>query len=161
MPAGSSKDSFILVTNDVQTGDRRVSAETIVGKLLDAGFWAFGTVSSTIREAAEGDRVLIYVAGSGRGYFVARAVIAGTARPAKPAEQLLMRSLALTSMSTSIALRDIERFQAPIPIRPLVPVLHFVRSQTHFGLNLRKALVKIEPADWEEIVARIDRSAAQ
>lgn len=144
---------YIFIANDVIYDlNKRVTATEIARTLLFSGFWAFTSTAPLRGKLQPGDKVLIYLAGPGRRYFIAQATIATTPMIVDESVKKILQNLGLGFMSHSVQLTDIAMFGQVVHIVPLLPKLGFIKNKKNYGLHLRLSIVRISGEDYNLIV---------
>ena len=143
----SAPNSFLLVATDVDSARLSVpSALDVANYCFEVGRWGVGYHTSNRRAMKPGDKLLIYLAGrrDNRQSFVGTAVVAGECEE-RPIE-IGGRFWPLT-----LPLRSIRRFRKPVPIRPLLPRLSFIKDPTSkkWGSLFQLAVIRIRLQDIE------------
>lgn len=144
--------TYIFVANDVPTSPgETITANEIADSLLKEHFWAFTRGAPVRKRLNRGDRVLIYLAGLHRRYFVAKAVLASASNHPSRHEKAVLDALHLPFMTYTVRLHNVEIFNPPIHMKPLVPHLKFIREKRNYGLHLRLPIVPITEEDYQLI----------
>lgn len=152
---------YIFVANDIPLVSRgSVSATHIADVLLSQEFWAFSPHTPVQSKLKPQDRILIYLAGPSRRHFVAEALLASHVFDANESHKDVLGSLGITYFSKIVALKQIRRFDSPIPIAPLVHDLHFIRNKRYYGHHLRHAIIRIPERDFDLIVSKTKASCS-
>lgn len=143
---------YMVCINDLETVDECLSAEEILNVLTRAGVWQLGESAANRARISPGDRLVFYMAGHRRCY------LAGTATVASPPEPIL-KGQRLPFMELSFAIRDVDIWEEPTPIRPLLRKLSFVEERLipYWGLYFRGGTRKLSPRDFRTMTAKSRR----
>ena len=141
---------------DVDLGDSKISAIDITKTLLDKGFWAFSD-SAPVKEKLDiGDRILFYVGGKNRHYFIAYGVVKSKVGLANKEQEAILDNLSIGFFNKTIAVEKVHWFTEPIELIPLKNELSFIADKKNYGLSLRLPVREIPKEDFNKIVSVSD-----
>lgn len=131
---------------DMNNKRHKVSGQELFHQLVSRRVWF---CPRSVR-ASKGTPALFYLKGVG---VLARADIDEVT--AVQAEDLpLLSQYALQYLRTKLGLQNIEMYEPPIDIRPLIPELAFIKNKgRHWGTALRPSPRYISPADFDRIAS--------
>lgn len=140
---------YIFTVNDVAYDSNLViDAKTIFEKLIYAKIWLFRQRAPYVGKLDKNDRVLIYLCGKGRRYFIAEIEVMNKVKPLDHKFRLLAKDLGLGWMTMYCNIELIAKFDKTIPINPLIDNLSFIVNKNNYGLNLRLPVIKIPLNDY-------------
>ena len=143
---------YVFVAGDLYDGDRLVKAREIADTLLEHGIWLIWKRTPYQNDYQPGDRILIYLARSGKCEFIAVAELASGPEQATRNDLDLADSLGLIGYDRKMRLRNIQHFEVGKPIRPLVEKLRFIKNKRWWGHHFRQSAMRIPEVDFERIV---------
>jgi len=144
---------YAAVAMDVDLQESKLSALEIVKILLDNGFWAFSGSAPVKEKLAVGDKILFYVGGRGRHYFIANGLVKSTVNNANDEQKVILNSLGIAFFSKVVSIGEIEWFGTPIELIPLKERLSFIADKKNYGLSLRLPLREITEEDYKMIIS--------
>lgn len=147
---------YMLIVNDTETVEGgRKSAYQIAKQRLKEGFWPLFKRTPHRGVIRSGDKVVVYIAGSGEAAqcFVAVAeieeVLAMPGRIRKESELLSEPA------ASWIRFSNYQQFERPISIRDLIGQLSFVRDAgIRWGWAIQKGCKAVEVDDMQLIMRR-------
>ena len=113
--------------------------------------WGLHSNTATRANFKEGDHVVFYL--GGQHVFLGTAVAASGTYVDKTGES---DSWFLESGTYRVDLKDIQTWDQPKPIKPLLKKLSFIKNPLHWGAYLQGGVRKIPEADFETIQASED-----
>lgn len=136
---------YIFFINNIELGEQVWSAEDIRNFLLKNNLWAFSSNAPNLKYLAEGDRVIIYLAGKGNRFFTADFTIA-----CKPYEVKLEPNEPewLTLFPIRINVRNIKIWAEQLPIGDVLEQLDFIKDKKNYGLYFRQSTRVIDEKDF-------------
>jgi hypothetical protein len=145
-------DYYILVSNTLGSGERAVKPPAIMEELLPKHLWLLPPGAPFQKAYAAGDRFLIYAGGECN--FYAAAECAGPVEIFKPGSESISPDLPGTGgfFGRVLRFRSVVRFREPVPIRPLLDRLSFIKDQRNWGLYLRQSARRISERDFRLVV---------
>ena len=148
--------NFILVCSDGQDSEGfSFGASEVANKRLQEGRWPLYRRTKHRRAFEKGDRLLIYVGGTGakRQSFVATAAVAKIVSAEETRSvPLLGRKKATTAVAAWLELTSQRLLEPEIEIRPLLPRLSFApNNPQRWGPTLIGGVRVITDVDWEII----------
>ena len=117
-------------------------------QLQHIGIWGFGErLKGKIKMVRDGDLGLVYLTADGGIYESAIGGIVELSKNVKMIEKMVSPFDALYPLRMSIHVREI--FEPPLPFRPLINTLTFIRIKRNYGANLQgQALKEISLEDF-------------
>lgn len=155
-----SPKSYIFVAAGFRSANEKISAKQLVQRRLQDACWPIGPSTSNKDRLREGDRAVIYLAGSSSSKsdsdvqcFVAVAEICGPTIHDGwlRADRSWLGSVAPTP--DYVRLRREVWFSEPVPIKKLLPSLSFTRDKSRWGVSLQGGIVGIGNEDFGLILA--------
>ena len=141
---------YIFTINDMPISpNKSISAIEIADRLFECNTWVYNEKTPLLKKLLPKDRILIYVCGANRRYFLAEIELLGKPEsfPAESPLAKLAKELGLGWMKMYTSIRLIRRFEPPIPISNLIGSLEFIKDKKNYGLNLRLPIVNISLSD--------------
>jgi len=149
---------YVFVAGDIYADDRLVSAREILTALLQRNIWLIWDRTPYQRDYRPGDRVLFYLARSGKCQFVGAAELAGEPEPATDDEIAMAESLGLIGYDRKLELRNVQQFPDGIPIRPLISDLAFIKNKHWWGHSFRQGALRIPQQDFVRVLRERDQA---
>lgn len=149
-----TQSHYILIAGDIYDDDHVVPARQIYDALVDRGLWLIWRETPYQREYQEGDRVLFYLARSGKCNIVGAAELVDGPEPADQEEMQAGDKLGLIGYDRKLRLRKVQRFPEGVQIRPLIPELTFIKNKKWWGHSFRQSAIRIPKEDFDRIIAR-------
>jgi hypothetical protein len=145
---------YILVSNTLGFGDRAVKPPAIIDELLPKRLWLLPHAASFQKVYAAGDRFLIYAGGEGN--FHAAAECAGPVEMFVPGSERISPELPGLDgfFGRVLRLQRVVRFREPVPIRPLLDQLTFIKERRNWGVHFRRSAIRISERDFQLVVRR-------
>lgn len=145
---------YLFVAVDMNYSKRVVSGMDIALTLLECRFWAFTKNAPVVKKLKKGDKILIYVGGRGRHWFIGECQIAETVSDTIGLRQKeILVELGLGFMSRIVKLNNIKIFHRAIEIIPIINDLSFIPDKKNYGLSLRLPVREIPSGDYERIIS--------
>jgi predicted RNA-binding protein len=144
---------YIFIINNIEIGNKIIKAEEILDTLLNKKIWLFNTFSPNFKKIKKDDKILVYIAGKNRRYFVGGFTITGemvkheNESPTNHVEKMLFNLF-----EYSINIEKIIMFTKPINILDIKERLHFIKDKKNYGLYFRLATKLIDQRDYEFII---------
>jgi predicted RNA-binding protein len=149
---------YIVIATDLNLGEVTVSALDIVKTLLKEGFWAFSPAAPVKHKLTDDEKIVFYIGGKGRHYFVAHGQVKNTVHMASEKQVKTLEKLGLQFMNMTIEIRNVKWFKEPVELKPLIKQLGFIADKKNYGLSLRLPVREISKRDYELIVKKYERS---
>jgi hypothetical protein len=147
----SEPDHYILIAPSVER-EPKTDGREITETLANSNVWLVSQDMPFRRSYKRGDRALFFVPGPRARYFLGDAVVAGPVAEATPQDKRLADQLGLQGFEERIPLESVRVWKEPLPIRPLVLDLQFVKHKQSDGLGLRQAAALIPAEDFQLIL---------
>ena len=162
MPAASSTatsepEYYIFVTNNIEW-EPHTSGSTIARTLAGRNLWLASSYTPYRKKYKRGDRVLFYVAGRNARFFIGDGVIAGPTTQATDKDIALAQKLGLDGFAERIPLHSVRLWSTPLPLKPLVDALDFIKDKRNYGLHFRQATTRIAVKDFAFILAHVEEA---
>jgi predicted RNA-binding protein len=148
---------YIFVAGDIYDEERLIRAKEICESLLRRRIWLIWRETPYQRDYRVGDRVLFYLARSGKCNFVGLAELDSEPEPATTEEIDMGEALGLIGYDRKVRLRNIRLFSESIPIRPLIEELTFIKDKRWWGHWFRQSAMRIPQKDFERVLAEDSR----
>lgn len=147
----SEPDHYVLI---VPSGVRepKTSGREITETLANNNVWLVSHDTPFRQSYKRGDRVLFFVPGPRDRYFLGDAVVAGPLAEVTPQEKRLADQLGLPGLEARLPLESVRVWKEPLPIRPLLLDLQFVKHKQGDGLGLRQPAALIPAEDFQLIL---------
>lgn len=151
---------YVFVVMDVPVSNNlTVKAEEVAEALISNKIWLFRDRGGNVLKLREGDKILIYIGGKNKRYFVCSFEISGgvkkfSANNFEPNNERIVnvaKKLGLVWMTYFTEIKSVIMFKEPIPLNPLIESLNFIRNKKYYGLNLRVSAISIPENDYKLI----------
>jgi predicted RNA-binding protein len=136
----------ICIISDHVDGIKRVSGEEIYRFLMKNNVWGLHPRTANRANFKEGDHLIFYL--GGQKVFLGKAVVASIPYIDKNGES---DSWFLNEGTYRVDIAEIEIWEPPKPILPLVKQLSFIKNPLHWGPYLQGGVRKIAEADFNII----------
>ena len=144
-------DHYLLIAASVEW-EPFTSARDIVRALAERNLWLASRFTPFRRAYKAGDRVLLYASGVGHRCIMADGTIAGPVAEATAEDKRVAEELGLEGFAERIPLREVRLWNDPLPMKPLVDELRFVKDKKNWGLGLRQAAVRLPIEDFDVLM---------
>ncbi len=145
---------YIFVVNDLKNDLKiMMSCEEIVEKLLDKKYWLFNDkypISSRVKKLKRYDKVLLYMAGNHRKFFVASFTLDGESRNIE--EVIGLDNKFYDFFRFAIPIKDVRTFVPPVSINTIINDLDFINNKKYWGLFFRQSMKAISEKDYIQII---------
>jgi len=140
---------YMVSINDVETSRQLIPAEKVLEVLAKAGVWQISEYAHGRTSMSPGDRLVFYMAGKDRRYLAGTATVASKPVPIPEGQNMPF-------MRLSFSITDIDIWDEPTPIRPLLPKLSFVEERLirYWGLYFRQATRRLSKEDFQILTRR-------
>lgn len=144
-------NNYLLIANNTYDFSGKVySSLEIANYRLDLGYWGLYEHTPHRKILAEGDKVIVYLAGSGTlgKHFLAQATIKQVTEDRK-----VLGKLVGDPPIAAIEIVDINRFAKPVLITSIKEKLRFIPQGTpKWGGVLQRGVKRISQEDFETIL---------
>jgi hypothetical protein len=137
------------------------SGRDVVETLARNNVWLASRYTPYRRVYKYGDRVLLYSAGPKARYFLGDAVVSGPVTETTEKEKQIAHRLGLEGFEERIPLEAVHLWENPLPLKPLVNRLQFIKDKKNWGLNLRNAAARIPEEDFQLILLEARQPPAE
>lgn len=149
------KNHYLLIVNNTWKEDGSpISAEVVALRRLERGLWNLYENTPHRKNIVEGDKVIIYLAGSGPHgkSFAGKAVIDGISADCKS-----LKDLYGDPPVAALKLREIILFPNFPPIAQIKDELDFVpKNSPKWGCVMQRGLKRISDKDFNTIIAFVE-----
>lgn len=127
---------------------------------LDEGFWPLNKKTPHQKNLRRGDRILFYGTGAhdpnGQAFLAEGKVLGELERIRRTAgqERAWLGTLNRTRLQVPVGKAD--WFEAPVPIRPLLDDLSFIKNAQFWGAHLMGGITKIPQQDYDLVMRQAD-----
>ncbi len=140
--------SFILIASDIRdSSEETIFANDVAKARLAQKVWPFGVFTRNRRIITEGDRIVIYLSGKGpkAQTFIAEATASSRVTRADLEEP---EEWGQVHWQLGLPLKRIALFSEPVPIKPLLHELSFMKSYGKWGAYLQGGCVSMSDSDY-------------
>ncbi len=146
--------SYLIVVNDMPSGQGKVRGDKIVNFLMHRGIWVFPEYAHHLRKLQPGDQLIIYLAGRQAREFVANAKVASTPTLMPEALKHEVAQLGLRWFNWYVNIIGARYLNPPRPISRLIHRLYFVTDKKNYGLSLRQGIRRLDERDVKIILGK-------
>ena len=140
---------YIFFINNIELGERVWNAEEIMNFLFENNLWVFSSNAPNLRYLAEGDRVVVYLAGKGNRFFAADFTITCKPYEVKPEAN---EPEWLAMFPIRIDIKNINLWAEKIPIGDIIAQIDFIKDKKNYGLYFRQSTRVVEEKDFSIIL---------
>lgn len=140
---------YIFFINNISVRESIYSAEEIKNYLLRHSFWAFSINAPNLKKLAEGDKVVVYLAGKGNRFFAADFTI--SSEPYRVEKDALDPEW-LPMFPFRVEIKNIKQWKEMLPISDAIDKLDFIQDKKNYGLHFRQSTKIIGEKDYQTIV---------
>jgi len=144
--------NYLIVVSDIPNQASVTRALDIARFLFAQDTWVFPEYANT-HKLRLGDRLIVYIARP-TSAFVAQATIGSEPSPIDGKLRTELNRLGLVWFTRQVKINAKKILVPPMPIKPMIPRLHFVTDKKNYGLALRQGLRRLPPEDAELILRR-------
>lgn len=144
---------YIFVLNDIEIGDNLIKAEEILDILLKNQVWAFSQNPPNIKKFKQDDRIIAYLAGKRRRYFVANFSIGSEIK----SNNISINEPWCSLFPLSCSIKDICIWNESLPIQGIIRDLNFIKDKKNWGLFFRQSNKLINKEDFNLILRKADK----
>lgn len=136
---------YIFFINNIELGEKVWTAEEIMKFLLENNLWAFSANAPNLKYLAEGEKVVIYLAGRGNRLFAADFTIASKPHEVKPEPS---DPDWLEMFPVRVDITDVKLWAQKIPIGDIIAQIDFIKDKKNYGLYFRQSTRVVEEKDF-------------
>jgi len=138
------------MVKDYKSATEQYLALDIYRRRMHDKFWGLGEKTRCRNKIQEGDRVAFYSAHPQCSY-VGTAVLASDCIQPSDEQQLKLRHNSAFHAQYGVWLESVDEFRNPLPMRPLIKFLKFVKKEEIWGNYLQGGIREIESCDFNLI----------
>lgn len=145
---------YQFVMNDITNESITINVEEIIFELFSKKLWLFKDkypLNRQIIKLNPGDKVLLYVAGDGRKYYIAKFEIGSKVEEIELFKNQINEDI-YNLFNYGIAIKNIETFDTKVPVKEILSKLLFINDEKNWGLFFRHTIKRIPEADYYKIL---------
>lgn len=119
--------------------------EEIIKELNIKNKWKIGLKTLYKNKLSKNDKLIFYVSGKDRMYFIASAVL--DSRFIYEGEPY----------HGYVNMRNINLFNKPIFIKPILDKLSFIKNKKRWGVHFQSGVIQISKSDYDNIISEIKK----
>lgn len=143
---------YIIVVAESKGTGEDLTAREIFGLLIPLKVWDFREEASGIKNIKAGDKIIFYLAGLNARYFAGSATVASDIYIKRKGSPDPLKEKGKRYFPKRIDLKDIKVWKEPLPIKPLIQRLDFIKNKDSYGLYMRRTALSISEKDYKVVM---------
>jgi len=119
--------------------------EEILKELSIENKWKIGLNTIYKYKLSKDDKLIFYVSGKGRMYFIASAVLDS---------KFIYEG---EYYHGYVKIRNMNFFDKPVFIKPILDKLSFIKNKKHWGIGFQKGIIQISKIDYDNIISETEK----
>ena len=148
---------WIFSVVDAYLGNSRIDAYDILKFRAQRLYWLLNARSMLFRKVKKDDRVVFYVGGRKAKFLAGFCVLSTNPKRLIPGIKRYVIEDPEDRFNYMVNLREVEIFDRPRHVIPLLKSLSFVRDERNWGRYFQGSIIKIDEADYN-IIAQKEES---
>jgi len=143
---------WILTVKDEKIGTKKLDALSIYRQRMKDKFWGIGEPAKNRRWLKTGDHVIFYLGGKNGGKFIGASILDSPYIELSKKEKEKLTHPPFFTATHGVKLGEIEEWDEPLSIYPLISKLNFIANKTNWGSHLQGSIKEIRSNDYTTII---------
>jgi len=143
---------YIIVVADSKGAGEDLTAQEIFDMLIPLKVWDFREDAAGIKNLKAGDKVVFYLGGLKARYFAGAAILASDIYVKRKGNPDPLRAKGKDYFTRRAELKEVKVWEKPVPIKPLIPKLGFIKNKDRYGVYMRRTAISIPEEDYRGIL---------